>query len=115
MIIRLKNLLTESVTYDYGCVMAIIPPSVAPLFVNFGKSIVRDDMLYFDPKSPEDFGREKEPHMTIKFGLTQRYSEEQMREFLKGTKPFQIVVKGLSIFQNQAFDVIKLDVEGPEL
>ncbi len=112
--LSLKTLITE-VKYDYGCFMAQLPPNIATLIVNFGKQIIPDDQLYFDNTEPDDYGREKEPHITIKFGLTQSYTQSQLQQLLVGTKPFSINIRGLSVFQNPNFDVIKFDVDGQEL
>lgn len=112
--IRLKNILTE-IKYDYGCVMAQIPSYAASRFIDFGKKIITDDMLYFDSNELDDYGREKEPHVTIKFGLTKSYTREQMGLYLKGTRPFFITIGGIDIFENPKFDVIKLNVEGEDL
>lgn len=112
--INLKSLITE-VKYDYGCIMAQIPPTIASLIINFGKQIISDDMLYFDPNNPADYGREKEPHVTIKFGLTESYKKDQIQQMLAGTKPFVITMNGIDIFENKAFDVVKFNMEGPEL
>ena len=112
--IRLKNLITEG-KYTRGCVMAIIPPGFTSTIIDFGKQIIPDNMLYFDPLGVEDYGREEEPHVTIKFGLTQTYSQEQMGEMLKGIKPFYINIREMDVFQNPKFDVVKLNVEGEGL
>ena len=112
--ITLKRLICE-VKYDYGCVMAQMPPSVSSRFIDFGRKLVPDDMLYFDPNEPDDYGREKEMHVTIKFGLTQSYTKEQISQLLRGTKPFYITIQGLDIFQNPEFDVVKFNIESDEL
>jgi 2'-5' RNA ligase len=95
--------------------MAQIPATAATVIMDFGKRIITDDMLYLDPEEPGDYGREKEPHVTIKFGLTQSYTQEQMQEMLRGTKPFSITVRGMDVFSNPKFDVIKFNVDGEEL
>lgn len=112
--IFLKQLIYE-VKYDHGCVMAQIPPQVASQLMTFGKQIISDDMLYFDPQEPDDYGREKDPHITIKFGLTQPYTPQQMTDFLKEAKPFFIRILGMDVFSNSQFDVVKMNVEGEEL
>ena len=112
--IRLKQLLFE-VKYDHGCVMAYPSPELAAQMVAFGQNIVTDDMLYFDPQDPDDYGREKDPHVTIKFGLTESCPPEKMSEYLRGTKPFFVRITGMDVFQNPEFDVIKMNIEGEEL
>jgi poly(A) polymerase len=112
--IQLKTIILE-MKYEYGCVMAYLPQKYATQMIEFGRHIITDDMLYFDPTEPDDYGREVEPHVTIKFGLTDSYPKEKMAEFLRGTKPFNIRITGMSIFQNPKFDVVKMNVESEEL
>jgi len=112
--ILLKQLITEA-KYDYGCVMAYLASDIAARIVEFGNNIVTDDMLYLDPTEPDEYGREKEPHTTIKYGLTESYPKEKIGELLRGTKEFPIRITGMSIFQNPKYDVVKLNIEGEEL
>ena len=113
--ISLKSLITE-VKYDYGCVMAEMPQTLYAPLMAFSKSIISDDMLYFDPNAePDDYGREKHFHTTIKFGLTESYTQEQMAEFLRGTRVFFVNIQGMDVFSNPEFDVVKLSVGGEGL
>lgn len=112
--IKLKNLLLES-SYQYGCVMAQVPSHYATTLVEFGKRLVPDNILYYDPRGIEEYGRETEMHTTIKFGLTNIYSKEQMEQLIGNTKPFYITIRGLDVFENELFDVVKFNIEGEEL
>lgn len=112
---KLKPLLTEG-TYKYGCVMGYLPSNTAHAIVNFNKTLIPDEVLYFDPTGKETFGRELEPHITIKFGLTKTYTKEEMQQLLSGIDPFYIKIQKIDLFQNPLFDVVKFNVEGdPEL
>ena len=112
--IRLKPLISE-VKYDYGCVMAYPAPELSAQMIAFGKNIITDDMLYLDPNEPDDYGRERDPHITIKFGLTESYPPSKIGEYIQGTKPFFVRITGMDIFSNPKFDVIKMNIEGEEL
>lgn len=112
--ILLKTLIKE-VRFDYGCIMAQLPPEVATPIISFGKKIISDNMLYFDKNEPDDYGREKEMHITIKFGLTQTYTEQQIMTMLRGTKAFDVTLSAIDVFSNSNFDVIKINADGPEL
>lgn len=107
---RLKSLILEE-KYTYGCIMGVLPSEIASSIIAFGRSIIPDSILYFDPAGKAEYGREREPHITIKFGLTQNYSQEQLKQILKGTVPFIITVQQLGIFSNSLFDVVKIDVQ----
>jgi len=95
--------------------MAYPSPEFSAQMIAFGQNIITDDMLFFDPQEPDDYGREKDPHVTIKFGLTESYPSEEIAEFIRGTKPFFIRITGMDIFSNPKFDVVKMNVEGEEL
>ena len=108
--IKFQTLLLEA-KYEYGCVMGQIPSNIAASIIQFGKSIIPDEFLYFDPTGREEYGRETEPHITIKFGLTQPYSRGQLQQFFVGSHPFNITIRNLGVFNNSQFDVVKINVE----
>lgn len=111
--IKLKSLIDEGVKYEYGCVMACIDGDYKSKILQFNNSIISDEIIYDNEE--KEFGREKDPHVTIKFGLTESYTKEEMEEMLKDVSPFIIKIKGLSIFESDDFDVVKLDVSGEKL
>ena len=98
--------------YDYGCVMARIDEDAARKLLDFNYKMISEDLIY---KEGNDFGREQNPHITVKYGLVQSYNEEQMKYLLRNVTPFDIEVQGISIFENDKFDVVKFDVDGKDL
>jgi hypothetical protein len=110
--ISLKLLVEE--TYEYGCVMAEVPTEPARKLMEFSRATIPDEILYTE-EDDDSYGREDHFHTTIKYGLTEKYDEDEIKEFLKNTKPFPIEIKGLSVFENEKFDVVKFDMEGKEL
>lgn len=100
--------------YDYGCVMANIDEDDSRKLIDFNYKTISEDILYID-EDDNSFGREQHPHVTIKYGLVQSYTEDQIRQLLRQVTPFDIQVRGISIFENEKFDVVKFDVDGPEL
>ncbi len=98
--------------YDYGCIMACIDQDAAGKILDFNYKTVHENFIYTEGT---EYGREKHPHVTIKYGLTQSYTEEQMKQVLRNVIPFDIKVKGVGIFENDRFDVVKLEVDGREL
>ncbi len=99
--------------YDYGCVMARIDEEAARLVLDFNYKTISEDLLYCEGQS---FGREQHPHVTIKYGLVNSYTEEQMKQMLRQVTPFDIQVKKLSIFEgDDRYDVVKFDVDSPVL
>lgn len=98
--------------YDYGCVMAHIHEEAARKVLDFNYKTISEDLIY---KEGNEFGREQEPHITVKYGLVNGYTEEQMRHLLRQVTPFDVELKSVSIFENDKFDVVKFDVDGKEL
>jgi 2'-5' RNA ligase len=108
--IKLKLLLEGR--YDYGCVMAIVDEEFARKILDFNYDLIDEDSLY---KKGKDFGREQHCHVTVKYGLTKSYSETQIKRMLKDVSPFKLKITGLSLFENEDFDVVKFDVKCKEL
>lgn len=98
---------------DYGCVMAGIDDDATAKILDFNYKTIDDSVIY--EAEADNYGREKKPHVTVKYGLTQSYTEDQMRRLLSKVAPFTVEIKGVSIFENQEFDVVKFDIEGAEL
>ena len=103
----------EGTRKKYGCIMACIDGSNKSDILKFNKSLIPDKMVYNNKE--KEFGREMDSHVTIKFGLTKHYTREEMKTFLEGVSPFIIDLGGVSIFENDDFDVVKMDVVGDEL
>jgi 2'-5' RNA ligase len=115
MNIKYFGIITESraKTAPYGCLMAMLPKEYAQSLVAFGRQIIKDQDLYV---MDGEFGREKEPHVTIKYGFKPDLNEMQIRKLLKDIKPFNVEVIKLNQFiTNPEYDVVKLTVESPIL
>jgi 2'-5' RNA ligase len=109
--INLMNLVEGE--YDYGCVMAQIDDDAARKLLEFNHKRISEDLLFVEDQS---FGREYHPHVTIKYGLVNSYSEDQMREMLKDVMPFNVELKGIGIFEgDNRYDVVKFEVDSPIL
>lgn len=108
--------LEESISgYDYSSTQLEIPKEFAQDILNFVLSIPEKE-LYTERKEGElVYGREMHPHITIKYGLETNDGEE-VKELVKDTKPFGIVLGKLSIFSkdDKPYDVVKVDIEGAE-
>lgn len=113
--INYKQLLTEqrTVSAPYGCLMAKVDGPNSKKIVEFGNKIINEDIL-FDEGG--EYGREKTPHITIKYGFDPDLTELEIRKLIKGIKPFQVSIHKLSLFDtNPRYDVVKFDVDSPIL
>lgn len=103
----------EAMHYSYGCIMAMIEGTAKDKIVKLSRELISDDIIY-DNKTKE-YGREIESHITIKYGLTKVYGKKEVEAFLLGIKPFKVKICGIGIFENEDFDVVKLNVSSKEL
>jgi 2'-5' RNA ligase len=97
---------------SYGCVM---------VFLDYDKSewkkiqdIIDDDDLY-EPKDETGFGREKEPHVTILYGLHDDIEDKDIADEVDKIKTPGIKLGKVSSFENDKFDVLKFDVVSSDL
>lgn len=114
--IKLLPMLNEdrSGTADKGCLMAMILDPKRQALLDFGNKIVREEDLYV---VGNDYGREKETHVTILYGFVPDLTREQVVEIIHDVKPFTVTLTAVDVFknENEGFDVVKFSVEGSEL
>ena len=111
MNILIASLLSENTApRQFGCLMALPPEHLMPHFVKFNKTVALPHNLYIDPNDPS-FGVEEDPHITIKYGFSKDLTDTDLASILQGLSPFSINFGGLSLFENEKFDVVKFDVE----
>jgi 2'-5' RNA ligase len=96
-------------SHGYGCVM---------LFFDIGKgnwkeiqSMIDDDDIYTE-EGDQSYGRENEPHVTILYGLHDDIPDATIEELVDEISPTKLVLKKISIFENDKFDVVKFDITG---
>lgn len=92
--------------------MAYIDPSSASKIIGAGNKIITDDILFNVPG--EEYGRETEPHVTIKYGFSKDLTDDEVKKIIGETKPFTVVATGLSTFDGKEFQVVKFDIRKDE-
>jgi 2'-5' RNA ligase len=107
-----EELLQEAV-YKLSTTQIDLPKEIAQHIISWGELNIADDDLYIDEK--DGCGRETEQHVTVLYGLTDGTPSEELKHIVESTKPFLIEFGGLSIFENEKYDVIKLDMISEEL
>jgi 2'-5' RNA ligase len=92
--------------YEYGCVMIDLYISN---WNELLESIDSEDIY----NNGENLGLVKRPHLTLLYGLHKEVSDKDVLNCFKGFEidNFKIKIKGISIFENPEFDVVKLGVE----
>lgn len=99
----------------FSCVMAPAPAEIADAVIRWGQMFVTDDELYIPESDPEGFGREKEVHVTVKFGLHDGEPSPDLLRIIEETQPFEIEIGPCTLFENEEFDVVKFDVDSDAL
>ena len=102
-----KNMEQE---YDYNCFMLETP------FKNWNKLLFEiDDSDVYDNEKGE-FGKENESHITILYGLHGDIPFSRIKKITDNYKePIGYNISGIGVFQNEDYDVLKLDIESEGL
>lgn len=108
-----SSLLQEE-KYKYGTTQVNLPSAHADFVIKWGREMIKDDDLYYDEEGGS--GREKEPHITVLYGITEADPNDKVKELIKDTKPFTVRLLGISLFDdNPDYDVVKFEIESDEL
>ncbi len=95
---------------EYGALMLFLD---VPVWNKITSVIKKEDV--FDKPG---FGIENEPHLTVLYGFHDEVTADEVFDLYKKTvdlKPIEIRIKGISIFKNPDFDVVKFDVDSKTL
>ena len=109
---RLVQALLEDV-YSSSSTQINLPDGLSDLLLKWGVAMIPEKHLYYDEKG--ELGREKELHITTKYGLTGDRPSKELREILSTTVPFTVRLGKVSLFKNDEYDVVKVGVESPPL
>lgn len=96
---------------EYGCVM-LYPTSIP----NWNKhvSIIDKEDIY--DNDTHDYGLEKEPHITVLYGIhIDETDPKDIKEVMETFEPQEITIDEISIFSNDwnDYDVVKYNVPAP--
>lgn len=83
-----------------------LPKETAQVFRNASATVEEADLV--------GKGRETEPHITVKYGLSGD-GLDKVKEILAKTPPIAVKLGKTSLFEGEDQDVVKVDVDSPEL
>jgi hypothetical protein len=95
--------------YDHSSTQVNLPSKTAAAIIKLGNKIPDEDLA--------ENGREKEPHITVKYGLHGN-DPDAVRKLLENEMPFDVEFGTTSYFPNGESgngDVVKVDVDSPAL
>ncbi len=104
----------EKPMYEHGCLMSKFN---MPTWKKNILSKIDDDDLYTGDND-EIYGLEDEPHVTVLYGVHDNEVDfEDIKNAVdkKMSEPIRAKVKGVSIFENKDYDVVKLEIESDQL
>lgn len=91
---------------EFSSTQVNLPADVGKRVLDAGAKISDEDLI--------DKGRETEPHVTVKFGLHTN-NVDDVRKVLANEPPIRVKLGKTSIFKQPDFDVVKADVDSPDL
>lgn len=103
----------DEAIYKRSTTQIDLPKEIGGHIIQWGELNIADEDLYIDEK--DGCGRETEQHVTVLYGLTDPTPPEALTHIVETTKPFLVEFGGVSVFENEKYDVIKLDVISEEL
>lgn len=97
----------ETPKHDYASTQVDLPPDVAAPILAKAAAIPEEDLA--------EKGREDEPHITVKYGITDDAAVDAIRSALATVPPIRATLGATSIFDTDEADVLKVDVDSPDL
>jgi 2'-5' RNA ligase len=94
----------------FGCLMAYLIGEIRSEALKLISKISEDHL--YDPSM--GFGKEPNPHITIKYGLHENDANIIFKE-LGDITPMEVSFRNISLFENVKFDVIKVGITSPDL
>lgn len=76
-------------------------------------SRIPDSELYTEEKN-DSYGRENEPHITVKYGLKTN-DPSDVKKIVSNHPPIKAKMGKVSIFENGKYDVVKVEIDSPDL
>lgn len=104
------KLLSEEIKYKLGCVMVEVSVSN---WNEITSTINKDDLYEVEG---ENYGIQDNPHLTLLYPVESDIEYNEVKNILDGVISDNIIIsiKGIDIFENEKFDVVKFNVNCDE-
>jgi 2'-5' RNA ligase len=100
-------------SYPFSSVQVNLPKIATKRIIHWGEENIPDEDIYEEPDNLVR-GREYESHVTIAYGINND-TPKKIKRLLARQKPFYIEFGKISIFKCINFDVVKIEIESPDL
>jgi len=108
-----KYLINESsqTTYEYASTHVSFNSVSKKSFLDFINSIPKEEL------DEQEGGAELDSHVTILYGIKEpaKTAIPKIKEMLKNVKQIKVTLGKITVFENPDFDVLKVDVNSPDL
>jgi 2'-5' RNA ligase len=101
--------------HEFSSTQINLPPEIAQAIIAVGQQI-QDEDIYEDPEDPS-FGREQNPHTTVKFGL-HTGDPAEVQKILEGEPPVKLRLGKVGMFpakDDVEYDVVWVEVISDDL
>lgn len=98
--------------HEHSSTQINLPDKDAKAIKDFGLKIPESE-IYTDPSDPS-FGREEQPHITVRYGMD-TVDPKEIAPAFEGMGPIKAKMGKVSIFEDDKYDVVKVDIESPGL
>lgn len=114
MLIIQSSLVKEA--YSFSSTQINFPANITREVIEWGKLNISDKELYHNPEEKDRFGREKEIHCTVKYGL-HTLDSRKVNNIVKGFGTFNLTLGEVSRFvpSDEPYDVVKIEVQSEKL
>jgi len=105
-----SNIINENHKYSSGCLMTYIDINNWNDLLN---NINKNDLY---TEEDEEYGLEFNPHITILYGFElDKVNTSDIDNILKNIKQISVKTNGISLFENDKYDVLKIDIVSDDL
>lgn len=108
-----QTMLVEGDSYSSSCLMVPLADNLCDFLTKWSQLNIPNKMLHYDEEG--GLGHEDEYHVTAYYGIKGKEPSKELLEVLRMTEPFKVRVGKISLFENDDYDVIKMDVESEGL
>ena len=98
--------------HDHSSTQVNLPEKEAEEIKQFALKIPESE-IYSDPND-DSYGRETQPHVTVRYGMD-TVDPKEIAPAFEGLGPVKAKMGKVSIFETDKYDVVKVDIESPDL
>jgi len=95
---------------NYNCLMLNVD---IPNWEDLVRQLIDENDVY--DNEDHEYGYEFEPHVTILYGIHNNVTISDLQRYLIPPHEVEVTMTNISVFENNEFDVVKFDIESPEL